>query len=630
MEHYFDSLPVHPQPLPLESFTSYLIRLAESNRITFAKAWAAVLFPHRKQGIRREAADLLPLSFGALPILARCTEEQLRATTLFHVGQKFGRSTLPQHLGRFLNGSIAPYLRYCPACIAEQGFYSLVWRFLNIQGCPTHADNLLDECPHCENRVPLFASPLKIGVCSVCDGDLSQGNAVALTSAELQLVDVQIQDIKFLLQPNPIKSESKQLLLYIGKQFVQARQARKQTRLEIAEILQIKIDEVAGIEVGAVQTRGATLQAYIRYAAYLELTLSDIFTHASQEHEASRCLLKGSFPTTHHPLGEWRERKVLAQVQHAERILRAKNALVTPRAISDMVQIAVADMRYYPAVRTFLNTIVIEQWTKTNPLSSYSQREQQLITRVLEAIELLTAQGEAVTHVAVADMVGMSRAGLTYYPCIRTLLEQICTTSPSRRELANSTVEDDLMSKVRHAIEELEGQGGTVTQVAVSDYLQKPLSSLRYYPRVRVLLECLATLCREARVAEGAGRETTVLVQVQQAVDQLRSHNQPVSQSAVAELVGIALPTLRRYRTVRSVLQQLAAPRRSDNANNREQRQAELMHEVSQAIKELEARAQPVTQLAISVIVGMSPAGLRRYPHVRAMLTSLPSAINKK
>ena len=42
---FFDVLPVHPQPLPLESLTSYLMRLAEANHITSMTGLSAICFP---------------------------------------------------------------------------------------------------------------------------------------------------------------------------------------------------------------------------------------------------------------------------------------------------------------------------------------------------------------------------------------------------------------------------------------------------------------------------------------------------------------------------------------------------------------------------------------------------------
>ena len=47
----------------------------------------------------------------------------------------------PLALHKFLAGSIAPTLRYCPLCLAEHtpASYSLLWRFLVLPGCSEHS-----------------------------------------------------------------------------------------------------------------------------------------------------------------------------------------------------------------------------------------------------------------------------------------------------------------------------------------------------------------------------------------------------------------------------------------------------------------------------------------------------------
>src|SRR5712671_1967805 len=87
--YYFDVFPVHPQPEPLESLTSYLMRLAESNGISSMDGLSAMCFPHQDRRITREIADYPPISFDSLMTVAICSKESLLATTLFHVAAKF-------------------------------------------------------------------------------------------------------------------------------------------------------------------------------------------------------------------------------------------------------------------------------------------------------------------------------------------------------------------------------------------------------------------------------------------------------------------------------------------------------------------------------------------------------------
>lgn len=115
----FDVLPLHPQPESLESFTSYLIHLAGANGISSMDGLSALCFPHQDRRITRSITDYPPTSFDRLPAVGNCPTETLITTTFFHVAAKFGRSTLPQPLSRFLVGCVSEHLRYCPLCLSE-------------------------------------------------------------------------------------------------------------------------------------------------------------------------------------------------------------------------------------------------------------------------------------------------------------------------------------------------------------------------------------------------------------------------------------------------------------------------------------------------------------------------------
>src|SRR5258708_4402334 len=158
MTYYFDVLPLHPPPESLESLTSYLMRLAAYNGISSVDGISTLCFPHQDRRITRDIADYPPVSFGQLIIASTWSEEMLRTTTFFHLAAKFGRSTLPQPVSRFLSGCISQYLRYCPACVTEQQkpYYLLSWRFLIFTCCWKHRCRLLDMCKHCNETMPLF------------------------------------------------------------------------------------------------------------------------------------------------------------------------------------------------------------------------------------------------------------------------------------------------------------------------------------------------------------------------------------------------------------------------------------------------------------------------------------------
>jgi hypothetical protein len=149
-------LPVHPQPQPLETLTSYVMRLAEANGLQKVAGFAQLL--KVKYTVPRWN-DLPVKDWGYLPELAQCPVDRLNQTTLYHLGYKFHRKLGPS-FSKFVVGTLSPHRRYCSQCLAETGYDRLPWRFLQLRGCPEHQCLLLESCPHCKENLPLLVSPL--------------------------------------------------------------------------------------------------------------------------------------------------------------------------------------------------------------------------------------------------------------------------------------------------------------------------------------------------------------------------------------------------------------------------------------------------------------------------------------
>src|SRR5258708_6056049 len=203
--YYFGTVAIRPKPEYLESCTSYLTRMAERNGVSSVDGLAALCFPHQDRRIARGLADYPPTSFKPLMRSVACSEASLLGTTFFHLGMKFGRSPKPQPLSRFLSGSVATYLRYCPYCLRtqQQPYYSLLWRFVALKGCPVHSCKLLECCGHCGNFLSLFAAPLKVGKCLLCGLELKVCRSEPISEVELSETLSLAQDLEFLLSPFP-------------------------------------------------------------------------------------------------------------------------------------------------------------------------------------------------------------------------------------------------------------------------------------------------------------------------------------------------------------------------------------------------------------------------------------------
>ena len=214
--YYFDTLPLRSSPRPLESFTSYLTRIAEANGISHLSGLNAFFadFSHISS-----FADYPPRSFGMLPMLVTHSEDELLESTFYHMVKKFGRGRQPRSISSFFSGAIASSLRFCPLCLEEDLYYRLTWRFLSMSGCPKHACRLLDRCSYCGCLIPIFASPLRIGTCPKCERDLRTSVTNKLTEEELQEVLETSQEIKFLLSPYTWEITKTDLLKKLGLEY---------------------------------------------------------------------------------------------------------------------------------------------------------------------------------------------------------------------------------------------------------------------------------------------------------------------------------------------------------------------------------------------------------------------------
>lgn len=300
MKYYFDVLPLHPMPEHLESLTSYLMRLAEINGISSMDGLSALFFPHQDRRITRDIADYPPISFDNLTTAGTCMNEVLLATTFFHVAAKFGRSTHPQSLSQFLSGALNDFLRYCPVCLAEQQtpHYLLSWRFLLQTCCVKHGCRLLNKCGHCNESIPLFISPFKIGYCPLCGWDMKKGYVDLISKEELTAALERMQDIEFLLNPQPWEINGRNTIQLIGQRLAYERRKRRITAVDLALRTGITLTVVEGIERGNPMRKGATFQGYNQYADYLHLGMKDVFQQAldDQGNTISVALLRPECP----------------------------------------------------------------------------------------------------------------------------------------------------------------------------------------------------------------------------------------------------------------------------------------------------------------------------------------------
>lgn len=746
---HFERLPIHPRPNPLESLTSYLMRLAEANGITTVGKLSALLFGGHLSGMRRVRQDFPPLSFEDLPTLTGCSEVALFFTTFYYLGEKFGRPHRRQSAARFLKGSLAPNLRYCPQCLAERQFYSLAWRFLTLPGCLDHGGRLLDRCGHCGQAVPCLGTTLKLGYCPACGRDLRACRAERVSDAEISQSKLRYRDLCFLLSPSPGDFTDSAQGERLRRRFAHWRQARHASLTECSRELGEKFVRVWSIEEGD-RRSGSTFLTYVRYADFLGLSLFEIFqTPLEKEFEVQSAV---------GPDGERKSRRrqlnedqTLERLKQAAEQLRSLGKPVSQKRVSNIIGTSRGALKAYPRIKALLVEFT-EEW-RSDRRMRYERREDELIQqiddavahlqqsgiritqpaiaaalgrplaslvrypRVIErlkrasaerfydgvmrdpgrarelialveqAVETLRCKKEPITYRAIANWVGISSQGLKRYPDVRQLLQRKVDWRDPRNDAAPP--KDALVEQAQSAIREMNALGLPLTQKGICQKIGRSVTFLWKYPKVREIMLRAAAECSPRCARKGQALEDELLAQVNQAIDHLRSSHQPVTQNAVCRLIGewymrlryyprvrelldqamerghrespertwqqedkvmaevqetidalraarkpltqraicqrmrVSIQFLMKYPRVRTMLRQKVRERRPDNTLRAHYREDELLDRVETAIHYFRSRRQPVTQRAIGKRVGMTPTGLRNYPRVRALLETV-------
>lgn len=501
----FDTLPVHPQPQPLESFTSYLTRLAEANRIRTVRHLFGLCFPKDQPGFTLNNGDYPPRSFGALPVIAACPEPTLRATTFYYLAQKFGRRSDPQPLSLFISGVASPGLRYCPDCLAERSYYMLTWRFLPLEGCPEHGRLLLDHCQHCGQKIPLLTQPLRILLCPVCGGDLRACQADRLNDAAWRTAQLWSQDLTFLLSPLAAEPPDTPVVKFIGQQFFRWRQVRRLKIPDAAAYLEQSPAVIYYIEKGA-ERRTTKLQWYFRYADFLKIRFEPMF----------------DTPLPPPPELTF-EDKLVDKVEQALDSLRQKGLPTTRDMIAQVIGIASKRLRSYPRVSALCTA---------GQATSRHQAETLLIEQAWQtASQVLAETGQLLSQRDLYRRLGWSLSKFNTQPRVKTALKQMF-------EQLQEQYEDRLLHQLQAALDQLEATGQVVSKQALSLKVGVSLKRMAGLPRVnRFLKEQVLDKKAEFAIRTFQQREQALILEIEQAIETLTRSEQPVTRTAIQQLL---------------------------------------------------------------------------------------------
>lgn len=130
-------------PIPDESLTGFIFRLANHRRLPSARALAAACgFDRFTDQPEREWIEALAETASVdVQTLAEISKGPPDSRYGWWRGQRFSRGLLDRR------GAAAR--RMCPRCVADTEYHRAIWDIKYIAVCPIHRSLLLDECPGC-------------------------------------------------------------------------------------------------------------------------------------------------------------------------------------------------------------------------------------------------------------------------------------------------------------------------------------------------------------------------------------------------------------------------------------------------------------------------------------------------
>lgn len=577
--YHFDVLPLHPPPAPLESFTSYLMRLAAANGITRPCDLGHRLFPEKSPYTMLHLSDHLPLTFGVLPRASCCSEGHLLATTFYHLARKFGRPARGTSLCNFLNGTIALYLRYCPLCLGEHPYYRLPWRFLPLVGCPQHRCRLLDRCGRCGHQIPLLPAALRVGTCPSCHHLLQEATICPLSPEEQQQSAQLAQDLSFLLAPQPRETDDGETCLAVGRLFERLRWKRGLSPAGVSRLSGLDASGIRYLERG--KTGGVGFGRYLRYAGFMGVSLKQLFLDELEGFEP----LPACQPT--------REMELAASLQTAIVQLQAENRPIDSVTLRRLPRSSKETSYRYPASKAMLAEV---------RASAEQQRQEALLERVRQVVEQLQAEGRPVYLAEVSRALNRKSRFLREHPLIGEYLRQL---SPPLLEQPDKG-EGPMLARVQEALRILGQTGAPFTNTDIADHLGMVMPNLYRHPKVRQLLR--------QRTAAGCDQEQSRMLElVRAALAQLEANGQPITWQAVSASTGLSWRNLQRFPQVRDLV---TRRREVDRTQEKEDR----MNRVRQAIQHLKQNGLPATQKAICKTAGLGQSAPSHHPELFSLI----------
>lgn len=466
MKLHLDVLPIHPQPLPLESYTGYLTRLGEVNGIRRLNQLSVVTGLHLAE-VRSPSDFPHVATYARLPQVTMSSTERLQATTFYYLLRKFGRTTSAPNMSKhFLQESIGSHLRYCPLCLAEYGYISLLWRFLGVEACVQHGVDLLTECGHCGQPMPFLPNGLRVAHCPHCQKDLRICKTCQASETAMQRTRIWRDDLAFLLTPQ--SWDDCNVIQHVGPQLLRRRHQHQYSLDDTAAYLGVTANTIQGMESQVKARKGEHFIHYMRYGHWLGFSMRQLFTQAATAYHKTDvdCWI----------VLDIREQSLLERLNLAtEQLVDAQ--FPSFKWFAEQLGVSTGRLQQYPRIVARVKQLQARHREREK------QHYEDLLARSYQAAQYLAALGQPVTRQALSEAVGIGYAWFTKHHEFAALLQAY----DAQREACHDLREQALYNQVEAAIQHLQTSDQRITISAVAIYLGMDDGSLRNRHRLDAL-----------------------------------------------------------------------------------------------------------------------------------------------
>lgn len=199
---------IRPKPVTGESLTSYIMRIAVINCLSFIDVWrhfnSFFQRPHMKDAIQLDIHHKRVVSMKNITSIIGLQNDQLETMSLSLLHEKYyGDVDIGLHNRDFMMRLFnTKTRRFCPECINESAAYKLIWQISEITHCLEHKIELINTCSHCQKEQPYVWGNMVFKKCNFCYSDLKVGktnqNAILIEYSKQERV---LHDWNYTLSP---------------------------------------------------------------------------------------------------------------------------------------------------------------------------------------------------------------------------------------------------------------------------------------------------------------------------------------------------------------------------------------------------------------------------------------------